>query len=53
MYRVPMQDAADGNTVEMDVERTEFADNAIRYQAGLAFVTQQLKMFQTAIQSQS
>jgi flagellar basal-body rod protein FlgB len=52
LYRTPWQDAADGNTVEMDVERTEFADNAIRYEAGLAFLTHQLKLLTTAMQAQ-
>jgi flagellar basal-body rod protein FlgB len=52
MYRVPVQDAADGNTVEMDVERGEFADNAIRYEAGLTFITHQLKLLLAATQSQ-
>jgi flagellar basal-body rod protein FlgB len=51
-YRTPWQDAADGNTVEMDVERTEFADNAIRYEAGLAFITHQLKLLTAAMQAQ-
>jgi flagellar basal-body rod protein FlgB len=50
MYRVPVQDSADGNTVEMDVERGEFADNAIRYEAGLTFITHQLKMLLAATQ---
>lgn len=52
LYRTPWQDAADGNTVEMDVERTEFADNAIRYEAGLAFITHQLKLLTSATQAQ-
>jgi flagellar basal-body rod protein FlgB len=51
-YRVPIQDAADGNTVEMDVERSEFAENALQYQAGVAFVTHQLKLFAAAIAGQ-
>ncbi|MDR2113192.1 MAG: flagellar basal body rod protein FlgB [Candidatus Accumulibacter sp.] len=52
-YRKPVQDSADGNTVEMDVERAQFSDNAIRYEASLAFVTHQLKMFTSAIQQNS
>ena len=28
-YQVPSQDSADGNTVDMDVERTKFSDNSI------------------------
>ncbi|MDR2787792.1 MAG: flagellar basal body rod protein FlgB [Candidatus Accumulibacter sp.] len=52
MYRTPVQDSADGNTVEMDVERTQFTDNAIRYEAGLSFITHQVKMLLAATQSQ-
>lgn len=34
-YRVPNQSSADGNTVEMDVERAQFAENAIMYEFSL------------------
>lgn len=34
-YHVPAQPSADGNTVELDVERTKFAENAIRYEFAL------------------
>ena len=50
MYRVPTQSSADGNTVEMDNERAQFSENAIQYEAGLTFVTQQLKMLMSAVQ---
>lgn len=32
LYRLPAQGAVDGNTVEMDTERTAFADQAIRHE---------------------
>ena len=35
LYRVPFQPSADGNTVDMDMERTRFADNAIKFGSGL------------------
>ena len=38
LYRIPNQSRLDGNTVETDVERMKFMDNAIRYQAGLNFL---------------
>jgi len=38
LYRVPHQSRLDGNTVETDVERMKFMDNALRYQAGLNFL---------------
>lgn len=38
-YRVPLQPSADGNTVDMDVERAQFADNALRYEASVRFIS--------------
>ena len=37
-YRVPVQPSLDGNTVEMSVEQTAFAENAIAYRASLSFL---------------
>ncbi|MDD2915682.1 MAG: flagellar basal body rod protein FlgB [Gallionella sp.] len=37
MYRKPVQPSADGNTVDMDVERAQFAANALRYEAAVNF----------------
>lgn len=50
MYRKPVQPSADGNTVDMDVERAQFADNALRYEASVMFVNARLKSILTAIQ---
>lgn len=50
MYRKPVQPSADGNTVDMDVERAQFADNALRYEASVMFVNAKLKGILTAIQ---
>ncbi len=52
MYRVPTQSSADGNTVEMDVERAQFSENAIHYEAGLTFITHQIRTMMSAIQGQ-
>jgi flagellar basal-body rod protein FlgB len=41
----------DGNTVDMDVERNQFADNAIRYEASLTMINSQLKQMLSAIQN--
>jgi flagellar basal-body rod protein FlgB len=51
LYRVPTQPSADGNTVDMDVERNQFADNAVHYEAGLTFVTAQIKDMLSVIQN--
>lgn len=50
MYRKPVQPSADGNTVDMDVERAQFAENALRYEASVMFVNANLKSILTAIQ---
>lgn len=50
MYRKPVQPSADGNTVDMDVERAQFADNALRYETSVKFVSDELKEIMTAIQ---
>ena len=49
-YRVPAQAAADANTVDMDVERARFAENAVRYEAALKFLNGQIKTLLSAIQ---
>jgi flagellar basal-body rod protein FlgB len=49
LYRVPMQAALDGNSVEPDVERAAFLENSLRYQAGLKFMTGQIKQMLSAI----
>ena len=38
MFRVPMQKSQDGNTVDDDIERKNFIENAINYQVNLTFV---------------
>lgn len=50
MYRNALQPSADGNTVDMDVERAQFADNALRYEASVNFISAQVKAVITAIQ---
>ena len=51
MYRTPAQASVDGNTVEMDVERAAFSENAIQYEAGITFISQHLKTLLSAVQS--
>lgn len=50
MYRNVLQPSADGNTVDMDVERAQFADNALRYEASVKFVSDKVKDVLTALQ---
>ncbi|RST51534.1 flagellar basal body rod protein FlgB [Variovorax sp. DXTD-1] len=50
LYRVPSQSSIDGNTVEMDAERINFADNALRYEANLTVVSAKIKSLLAAAQ---
>ena len=50
LYRTTVQGSVDGNTVDMDVERSQFADNAIHYEAGITFLTHEIKMMLAALQ---
>ncbi len=50
MYRTTVQPSLDGNTVDMDVERAQFAENAIHYEANLMILNGQLKSLLSAIQ---
>lgn len=51
-YRSTIQGSIDGNTVDMDVERNQFTDNAVRYEASLTMINGQIKKLLTAIQGQ-
>lgn len=50
LYRSAVQGSVDGNTVDMDVERSQFADNAIHYEANLTFISNQIRMMQSVLQ---
>lgn len=52
LFRVPAQPSLDGNTVEMDQERTQFLDNSVRYQASLVLTSSYIQGLKTAIQSE-
>ena len=51
-YTAQSQPAMDGNSVDMDRERANFADNSIRYEAALRFINGNAKTILTAIQGQ-
>jgi flagellar basal-body rod protein FlgB len=52
-YRVPLAPSLDGNTVDVQLEQAAFADNTVRYQAALSFLTGKFKDLMTAITGQS
>ena len=51
-YRVPLAPSLDGNTVDAQLEQAAFADNTVRYQATLTFLSGSLKDLTTAITGQ-
>ena len=51
-YRAELQSAVDGNTVNMDVERAAFAENALHYEASVTFINGMLRSMNTAITGQ-
>ena len=53
MYRNPTQPSLDGNTVDLDTERVQFADNALHFESGMTVLSQQIKTMLSAIQSGS
>ena len=50
LYRGVQQPSIDGNTVDMDVERGRFAENAVHYDANLSFLNHQIKLMLAALQ---
>lgn len=52
LYRTPMQPSIDGNTVEIDVEKAQFAKNTIEYQATFSFLNGKIKSLMSAIKGQ-
>jgi flagellar basal-body rod protein FlgB len=52
MYRVPVQPAADGNTVDPDIERGHFVKNAMFTESALSFLGSTLRTRLSAITGQ-
>lgn len=48
-YRVPLAPSLDGNTVDSQMEESAFAQNAVRYEACLAFLEDRFSGLNTVI----
>ena len=48
-FRTPLAPALDGNTVDTQLEQAAFAENAVRYQATLTFLSNKFRGLITAI----
>src|SRR5882672_11392692 len=51
-YRTPLAPSLDGNTVDAQQEQAAFAENTVRYQATLTFLSARFKGLMTAITGQ-
>ena len=51
-YRTADQASLDGNTVNMDVERANFAENSLRYEASLRFINGNVRKILSAIRGE-
>ena len=52
VYATPSQTNLDRNTVDMDRERANFADNSVRYEATLRFINGNVRTMLDAIRGQ-
>lgn len=52
-YRSSTQSAVDGNTVDMDVERTQITENSVQYQVLTQLISEKFKGIRSALVSTS
>ena len=52
LYATPSQNQIDRNTVDMDRERANFADNSVKYEATLRFINGSVRTMLDAIRGQ-
>ena len=52
LYRHPLQPSLDGNTVDAQIEKTKFAENAAQYQTTLSFLTGRIKGLNKALRGE-
>ncbi len=48
-YRIPLAPSLDGNTVDAQMEESQFAQNTVRFQATLTFLNNRFSALTTAI----
>lgn len=51
-YRMPTQPALDGNTVETHIEKAQFMENAMQYQATLEFLNGKITSIRGALRGE-
>ena len=53
MYRTPLQPSVDGNTVDPDIEQTNYMRNALEFQASFTFLNGKFRGLSNAIRGQN
>lgn len=51
-YRIPNQPAQDGNTVDVQMEKSAYLDNAMRFQASLQFLNGRIQSLKAAFRGE-
>ncbi len=51
-YRTPNQPSLDGNTVDINIEKAEFSENAIQYMASLRFLNGKINGLKLALKGE-
>ncbi len=51
-YRIPGQPSLDGNTVDMQQEKSAFTENAVMYQSTLSFLDSRIKGLKSALRGE-
>ena len=52
LYRVPTQNSLDGNTVQTDIEKAEFTENSLRYEASLQLLSGKINGLMKALRGE-
>jgi len=51
-YRTPMQPSTDGNTVDLNIEQAEYAENAVAFQTSFTLLNGKLRGLMSAIRGE-
>lgn len=51
-YRAPSQPSLDGNTVDPHIEKAEFGENSLRYEATLMFLSRKIQGIKSALKGE-
>lgn len=52
LYRVPLQPALDGNSVNPQIEKSSFSETSMRYESALEFLNRRISGLRSALRSE-